>query len=78
MAIRNYLCGVALIFAMCSCGPATINNETEQGMLKEFDRVTHFTYKGHKYIKFEHSFPAREAAVGIVHDPNCHCHENSN
>ena len=21
MGIRNYLCGIALIFAMCSCGP---------------------------------------------------------
>lgn len=66
-----------LLFAlivMYSCGPATINNKTEQGILEEFDRVTHFTYKGHKYIKFEIS----NTRMGIVHDPNCHCHENSN
>lgn len=74
MGIRNYLCGIALIFAMCSCGPATINNKTEQGILEEFDRVTHFTYKGHKYIKFEISPMMNNARMGIVHDPNCHCH----
>lgn len=73
MGIRNYLCGIALIFAMCSCGPATINNKTEQGILDHFDKVIHFDYKGHRYISFEHSFPAREAAVGIVHDPDCSC-----
>lgn len=59
----------ALIAVMCSCGPATINNESEQGILEEFDEVTHFTYKGHKYIKFEKPYK-----MSIVHDPNCDCH----
>ena len=77
MGIRNYLCGVALIFAMYSCGPATINSKTEQGILEEFDRVTHFTYKGHKYIKFEIGPMTNYARMGIVHDPNCPCHESS-
>ena len=61
------------LIAMCSCGPATINNKTEQGILEEFDRVTHFDYKGHKYISFVIGHK-----MGIVHDPDCHCHENSN
>ena len=73
MAIRNYLCGIALIFAMCSCDFATVDTKIEQGVLEEFDRVTHFTYKGHKYIKFEKPYK-----IGVVHDPNCPCHENSN
>lgn len=59
----------ALIAVICSCSPATINNESEQGILEEFDEVTHFTYKGHKYIKFEKPYK-----IGIVHDPNCDCH----
>lgn len=67
-----------VLVAMCSCGPATINNKTEQGILKEFDRVTHFTYKGHKYISFERNPHMSHATLGVVHDPNCHCHENSN
>lgn len=61
------------LVAMCSCGPAIINNKTEQGILEEFDRVTHFTYKEHRYISFSYGY-----RMGIVHDPNCHCHENSN
>lgn len=61
------------LVAMYSCGPATINNKTEQGILTEFDKVTHFTYKGHKYIKFEISPWASTARLGIVHDPNCEC-----
>ena len=69
MGIRNYFCGIALIFAMYSCGPAPVKNKTEQDILEEFDKVTHFTYKGHKYIKFEKPYK-----IGIVHDPNCSCH----
>ena len=68
MGIRNYLCGIALIFAMCSCGPATVNNKTEQGILNYFDKVTHFDYKGHKYISFVVGYK-----MGIVHDPDCSC-----
>ena len=71
--MKKYLFLLIALVAMCSCGPATINNKTEQGILDHFDNVIHFDYKGHKYISFEHSFPAREAAVGIVHDPDCPC-----
>ena len=59
------------LIAMCSCGPATINNKTEQGILEEFEKVTHFTYKGHRYISFTYGYK-----MGIVHDPNCPCHED--
>lgn len=68
----------ALVTFMCSCGPATINNKTEQGILDYFDKVTHFTYKEHKYISFERNSNMSHATLGVVHDPNCHCHENSN
>ena len=66
------------LVAMYSCGPAIINNKSEQGILEEFDRITHFTYKGHKYISFEHNPHISHATLGVVHDPNCPCHENSN
>lgn len=79
MGIRNYLCGIALIFAMCSCGPARVETKhSEQSILEKFDVVRHFEYKGHKYIQFAKTFPASQSNMGIVHDPDCHCHENSN
>lgn len=74
MGIRNYLCGIALIFAMCSCGPARIETgHNEQSILTKFDRVRHFEYKGHKYIQFEVGPWAKQARMGIVHDPDCPC-----
>ena len=71
--MKKYIFLLFALIAMCSCGPATIKNKTEQGTLEEYDRITHFNYKGHKYIKFEKPYK-----IGIVHDPNCHCHEDSN
>ena len=74
MGIRNYLCGITLIFAMCSCGPARIETgHNEQSILTKFDRVRHFEYKGHKYIQFEVGPWAKQARMGIVHDPDCPC-----
>ena len=71
--MKKYLFLLFALVALCSCGPATVETKIEQGVLEEFDRVTHFTYKGHQYIKFEKPYK-----IGIVHDPNCDCHENSN
>ena len=63
------------LVALCSCGPATINNKTEQGILDHFDKVIHFTYKGHKYIKFEETY-GNASVGGVVHDPDCWCSKN--
>lgn len=32
------------------------------------ERIIHFQYRGHKYIKFSGGYQA-----GIVHDPDCPC-----
>lgn len=37
-----------------------------------FDRVTHFEYKEHKYIKFEETY-GNASVGGVVHDPDCWC-----
>ena len=71
--MKKYLF-LLIVLVLCGCGPATINNKTEQGILKEFDRITHFTYKEHKYIRFEISPMMNNGRMGIVHDPNCPCH----
>ena len=68
---------VALVLCCISCE----NNQTEVRYLgKEspkdiipFDRITHFEYKGHKYIQFEVGPWAKQARMGIVHDPDCPC-----
>lgn len=37
-----------------------------------FDRITHFGYNGHKYIKFQDCF-GNGSVGGVVHDPDCEC-----
>ena len=69
--MNKYVFLLFALVAMCSCGPATVNNKTEQGILNYFDEVTHFDYKGHKYISFVVGYK-----MGIVHDPDCDCHNN--
>ena len=68
---------VALVLCCVSCKK---NNQTEVRYLgKEspkdiipFDRITHFEYKGHKYIKFEEIY-GNASIAGVVHDPDCEC-----
>lgn len=58
------------LVAMCSCGPARVETgHNEPSILEKFDVVRHFEYKGHKYIQF-----ASKSSMGIVHDPDCTCH----
>lgn len=67
---------VTLVFCCVSCE----NNQTEVRYLgKEnpkdiipFERITHFEYKGHKYIKFE-ELCGNASVGGVVHDPDCEC-----
>ena len=68
-----------LIFAVLCCISCE-NDQTEVRYLgKEspkdiipFDRITHFEYKGHKYIKFE-ELDGQFSVGGVVHDPDCWC-----
>ena len=77
--MKKYLFLLFTLVAMCSCGPAKVETErNEHSILEKFDVVRHFEYKGHKYIQFAKTFPASQSNMGIVHDPDCHCHENSN
>ena len=63
-----------LIAIMCSCKPypATIEERNDPQMC-DFDRIRHFTYKGHKYISFERYPGTNGGTLAIVHDPNCSC-----
>lgn len=66
---------VSLVLCCISCE----DNQTEVRYLgKEspkdiipFERITHFEYKGHKYIKFEELYG--NSRGGVVHDPDCKC-----
>lgn len=68
-----------LIFAVLCCISCE-NDQTEVRYLgKEspkdiipFKRITHFEYKGHKYIKFD-DFGGSASVGGVVHDPDCWC-----
>lgn len=68
-----------LIFAVLCCISCE-NDQTEVRYLgKEspkdiipFNRITHFEYKGHKYIKFEETYGSA-SVCGVVHDPDCWC-----
>ena len=77
--MKKYIFLLFALIAMCSCGPARVETgHNEHSILEKFDVVRHFEYKGHKYIQFAKTFPASQSSMGIVHDPDCDCHENSN
>ena len=73
--MKKYLFLLFALVAMCSCGPARVETgHNEHSILEKFDVVRHFEYKGHKYIQFAKTFPASQSNMGIVHDPDCACH----
>jgi hypothetical protein len=67
---------VALVLCCISCseGHQTevryLGKESPKDIIP-FRRITHFEYKGHKYIKFEEL--DGQFSVGVVHDPDCEC-----
>ena len=75
MIMKKFLL-VSLVLCCISCE----DNQTEVRYLgKEnpkdeipFDRITHFGYNGHKYIKFQDCF-GNGSVGGVVHDPDCEC-----
>lgn len=64
-----------LVVMMCSCEPipAAIE-EVNDPQMCDFDRIRHFTYKGHKYISFERNMTMNNVTMAVVHDPNCYCY----
>ena len=75
--MRKIFYFLTLLLVMCSCGPARIETgHNEHSILTKFDHVRHFEYKGHKYIQFEVGPWTKQARMGIVHDPDCGCHNN--
>ena len=73
--MKKYIFLLFALIAMCSCGPAKVETgHNEHSILEKFDVVRHFEYKGHKYIQFAKTFPASQSNMGIVHDPDCACH----
>ena len=40
-------------------------------------RIQEFKYKGHQYIQFD-AISSHGGRCGIVHDPDCPCHNGSN
>ena len=73
--MKNFLLVVLVLF----CTSCEEDRQTEVRYLgKEnpkdeipFKRITHFEYKGHKYIKFEGLY--KDWVGGVVHDPDCEC-----
>lgn len=75
----KYVFLLFVLVAMYSCGPARIETgHNEQSILTKFDHVRHFEYKGHKYIQFEVGPWAKQARMGVVHDPDCPCNDLKN
>lgn len=70
---------VALVLCCISCseGHQTevryLGKESSEDIIP-FDRITHFEYKGHKYIKFKEIY-GNSSIAGVVHDPDCECFE---
>ena len=66
-----------MLFVLSSCvyqEEAVISNSGER---IPFTGVTHFTYEGHEYIKFEEA-NGNATFGGVVHNPNCkYCRKDS-
>lgn len=68
---------IILLGILSSCSGPTNELEAKVNTNNEnipFDKIIHFEYKNHQYIKFVEKWPTCEI-VGIVHDPNCKCYE---
>ena len=62
---------VAMLFVSCDKGTKIIiRNDVP------FDKVEHFSYRGHKYIKFSKYEGWQHGICGVVHDPNCKCNKH--
>lgn len=68
---------VAMLTMMTSClepRPARIVERTEEEVITKFDIIRHFEYQNHKYISFQYSPTPQQSFMGVVHDPDCTCH----
>lgn len=68
---------VAMLTMMTSClepRPARIVERTEEEVITKFDIIRHFEYQNHKYISFQYSPTPQQSFMGVVHDPECTCH----
>lgn len=60
----------------------TLDTGLEQGFIPDssrgkIGRIQEFKYKGHQYIQFD-AITSHGGKCGIVHDPDCPCHNGSN
>lgn len=69
--MKKVISVLSLTLLLCSCEkplkPGSVRNNYP------IDRVFHFEHENHQYIMFTIKYPTRYG--GIVHDPNCKCHE---
>ena len=63
----KFLVFIFTLIIICSCV------EQSQDKIDELE-IRQFTYKGHKYLRFETARSSYAARMGIVHDPDCGCH----
>lgn len=60
----------------------TLDTGQQHGFIPEslrgkVGRIQEFKYKGHQYIQFD-GIASHGGKCGIVHDPDCPCHNGSN
>lgn len=56
-----------------SCAKNTEKSVKESTVTNKYDyfgTIEEFEYKGHEYIRFQHSF-GRSGTCGVVHNPDC-------
>ena len=68
---------ILALFFIClvSCGWRN-NRVTTEKRLNNIDCATRFEYDGHKYIMFYQYGNTNYHNNGVVHDPDCPCHNN--
>lgn len=67
---------IALLCWFTSCIEETIVNDLRGTEDKVFSRICHFEYKSHEYIIFSGGLGS-SSVLGVVHDPDCKCKEET-
>lgn len=66
---------VLMVIGLPSCSPYQSKQVHNVPDIHQSYNINKFEYEGHKYIHF--CIRASYGNSGIVHDPNCKCHVNT-
>lgn len=67
---------ISLLCCFASCKEGAVVTDLRGTGDEVFDRIYHFEYKSHEYIIFRDGFGSN-SVLGVVHNPDCKCKEET-